>query len=281
MAPARGVLRRWVGVALGALSGAGYVLLAFSLLWGLNYRRPPLGTRLGIPSGGTAADLVATARWLARESARLAPAGPAGRPTRLPYRRRDLDARIEAAYTPTAAGRLVLEGRLGPAKPVLLSEVLSRLGLSGIYSPFTGEPNYNRLLPAAELPFAIAHEKAHQRGVAPENEANFAAFLALHAADDPYLRYAGFLNALAYVLGPVARTDPVAYQEIAGLIEGRPAADLEAMRVFWRRYRGPAQRVSRRVNDLYLRANRVPGGIRSYGAVTDLLVGWHRRRRGV
>ncbi len=61
--PRPGVLRRLAGVLSAALATGGYLLLAFSLLWGLNYRRPPLAERLGIPTGGSSGDLAATAVW--------------------------------------------------------------------------------------------------------------------------------------------------------------------------------------------------------------------------
>src|ERR1043166_6917252 len=53
-----------------------------------------------------------------------------------------------------------------PPKPVYFSGLMSRFGVSGVYSPFTGEPNYNTLQPDCDLPFAVAHEMAHQRGYA-------------------------------------------------------------------------------------------------------------------
>ncbi|MBI3945849.1 MAG: DUF3810 domain-containing protein [Armatimonadetes bacterium] len=271
------VRRLWRGL-LTLLSAAGYVAFAFSLLWGLTYRRAPMARRLGMATGGTAAELASAARWLATEAARLAPPGEADRPTTLPYPPEALHARIEEAFAQTPEMGEHVRAPLGPAKPVFLSGVLSRLGLSGIYIPFTGEPNYNRLLPDAELVFAIAHEKAHQRGIGPENEANFAAFLALRASPDPYLRYCGYLSAAGYALRALRRVDPDAHAEFRRILAGRPAADFGAFYRFWQRYRGPVQRVSNRVNDAYLRANRVPGGVQSYDAVTDLLVGYHRTR---
>ncbi len=277
--PRPGRARRGLAALAALTAGIGWGLFAFSALWGVNYRRPPLAQRLGIPVGGTPNDLARTARWLARETVRLAPSGPAEAPTALPYSLSELDARIEAAYARVEELGALPRRRLGPAKPVLASGLLCRLGLSGIYSPFTGEPNYNRLQPATDLPFAIAHEKAHQRGIAPEDEANFAAFLALHTSPDRYLRYSAALHAAGYVLGALAHADPQAYARLLPLVAGRPVADWSRSQAFWQRHCGPAQRVSQRVNDLYLRANRVPGGIQSYGAVTDLLVGYHRARR--
>lgn len=262
---------------LTGLSLAGYLLTLYTLSWGINYRRPPLSARLGIPTGGTAGDLAQAAAWLSASAGRLAPHGAPAQPTRLPYSRAELNALVDQAYARLGMPAVGFPGRLGSAKPVFLSGILSRLGLAGVFCPFTGEPNYNQMLPDAELVFSLAHEKAHQRGIAPENEANFAAFLALHASPDAYLRYCGDLNAAGYLLAPLRRTNAKGYDRAVALLEGRPLADFDAMRAFWRRYRGPAQRVATRVNDLYLKANRVAGGVQSYGAVTDLLVGYYRK----
>lgn len=268
-------VRRAYRALLTTLSAAGYATFAFSLLWGLNYRRPPLAERLRLPVGGTPEELVDTARWLACETARLSPPGEKHQPTQCPHSPEALHAQIEEAFARTKEIS-TLRGHLAPAKPVFFSNILSRLGLSGIYIPFTGEPNYNRLLPDAERVFAIAHEKAHQRGIAPESEANFAAFLALRASLDPYLRYCAYLNATGYLLRAVQRADPKTYGELAPILEGRPAADFAAIGRFWQAYRGPAQHMARRVNDAYLRLQRVSGGVQNYDAVTDLLVGYYR-----
>lgn len=268
---------RWLAGTTGrGIAAAGWILFAFSLLWGLNYRRVPLSERLGIPNGGTAEELAATARWLAGELARHAPPTEhRDRPAGPPYPWEELAAKVEDAYEALPVAGEGFPRRLGPAKPVHASGILSRLGLSGMFIPFTGEPNVNRLLPHPSLVAAVAHEKAHQRGITHESEASFAGFLALYQSSDPYLRYCGILEATGSVLGALARTDPEAFAEVARAIPATARADWARSREFWARYRGPAQRVSRRVNDLYLRANRVPGGVQSYGAVVDLLVGYY------
>ena len=64
------------------------------------------------------------------------------------------------------------------AKPFVGSRFLSYFQFTGFFFPFTGEANINVHSPAAFIPSTIAHELAHQRGVAAENEANFVAVLA-------------------------------------------------------------------------------------------------------
>ena len=53
--------------------------------------------------------------------------------------------------------------------------------------------------PMALLPATIAHELAHQRGVAGEDEANFVAVAACLADGDPTFVYSGALMAYVYL----------------------------------------------------------------------------------
>src|SRR5207248_11260701 len=129
-----------------------------------------------------------------------------GRGGHVPLARAELYAALDEAYR----AEPLLEGAAAPAvppKPVYFSGLMSRLGISGVYSPFTGEPNYNALQPDFDLPFAVAHEMAHQRGFAREDEANFIAFLVCTKASNAYVRYSGYLGALR-VLGVLFRVAP-------------------------------------------------------------------------
>ena len=62
-------------------------------------------------------------------------------------------------------------------KRVSFSRLMSRTNFTGFFFPFTGEANLNDDSPACLLPATIAHEMAHQRGIASEDECNFLAVL--------------------------------------------------------------------------------------------------------
>ena len=61
-------------------------------------------------------------------------------------------------------------------KQSLFSTPLSYMGFSGYLNPFTLEAHINSTLPKISLPITIAHEMAHQNGIAAENDANFMGF---------------------------------------------------------------------------------------------------------
>ena len=273
--------RRLARLGRGCWVAAGALYLVFLACWGLNYRRPPLAHLAGLGRpGGTAAELRALSGELviAADTLRQGIAEDAQGVMRLTDgRRAALDAAHEGLRR--AAARLrPLEGPRVRPKAALFSPVLSRLGIAGIFVPFTGEAHVNSTLPDADVPFAASHELAHQRGLAREDEANYAAAVACREHPAPEFRYSGALLSSAYVQAALASVDPHA----AAALEGRRSAgvqrDLRALAEWSRRYRSRLTDVSSRVNDTYLRTQGQELGVRSYGAMVDLLLA--ERRQG-
>lgn len=63
------------------------------------------------------------------------------------------------------------------AKPMLISPMMSSVGVLGYMGPFLNEFNLNRDLLAVQYPFTYAHEMAHVLGISNEAEANLYGFL--------------------------------------------------------------------------------------------------------
>jgi Protein of unknown function (DUF3810) len=268
------------GANLALVAGIGYGL--FLLLWGFNYARPPLAFLAGLPAvpaptselAELAADLVDRSN---RERAGLPEDG--GGVFRVEGGFPGVVGRVEAGYAPASVTMPLLTGPAARPKAVLLSGLLSRVGITGIYFPFTGEPNVNTTVPDVELPFSTSHEVAHQRGFAREDEANYVAYLACRHHPDGGFRYSGLLAASHYVLAALQAVDPAAVSRIQ---EGRSPAvrrDEAAIRAWIELYRGRANEVGRRVNDAYLKTQGQADGVRSYGRMVDLLLA--ERRQGV
>jgi hypothetical protein len=267
---------------LAIWTAAGVGLLAFLFAWGFNYARPPLRDRLDLDlSGLESAEVLTLAEAFvtrANASYELLAADPA-EPTAMPHPDRAADRLIDDAYRELALPGDVIVFTTSPVKGLISSALFSRIGISGIFVPFTGEPLFNRLMPAVSKPVAMAHEKAHQRGITDEGEANLAAVLACLTANDPYLRYAAELYASSALVAAAARYAPDEAQALAAEWASGPRRDLIAIREFWDRHRGVATRAATRVNDAYLRSNRVEGGVQSYGRVASMLVGLDRADR--
>jgi hypothetical protein len=264
------------------LWSAGLAFALFMLVFGFNYQRQPLAETLQFERRDpTPAEIEAISREIIgginRSYDESSPSVEGARGSRMPLSPAELYAVLEAAYR----AEPLLGGAAGagvPPKPVYFSGLLSRFGMSGVYSPFTGEPNYNALQTDCDLPFAIAHEMAHQRGFAREDEANFIAFLVCTKASNPYVRYSGYLGALR-VLGLLFRIAPERYREVAAALGEGPRADLKARAQFWARYSGRLANFSQGVNHVYLRVNGVRSGVRNYNEAASLIVGYYLKQR--
>ncbi len=265
---------RRILVTLWCAGGA--ALWAFLLLWGFNYARPSFEQRLGLstPPADPHVLLETGQRTAARTAALFETLGLESGPTRLPVSFSELDRIIDEGYRELQLPGDPIQSSTAPAKPLASSALFSYLGISGIFVPFTGEPSVNALQPDAALPLVLAHEKAHQRGITHEGEANFAAFLVCsRKGAPPYLRYAAYLFATQYLLGEAAQYLPP--EEVSAAwdrLGSGPLADVRALRDFWMRYQGIASELTAEVNDSYLRALRVPEGAASYDTVVRLLL---------
>lgn len=157
------------------------------------------------------------------------------------------------------------------AKPVLLSRLLSYIRYTGFFFPYTAEANLNADSPACLLPSTIAHELAHPRGVAREDEANFCAVVACLESGDEDYRYSGALLAYIYLGNALYRADYGAWREVYSTLSENVRADLRANNDYWARFETPAADVSEKVYESFLQTYGDDRGMQSYGACVDLL----------
>lgn len=272
------------------VAGAGLGL--FLLVFGLNYQRRPLAETLQFERRDpTPLEIETISRAVvdgvnrnfeeSEPGVRVSspgfqdgsPRGGGAGGSSLPLSRAELYAVLEEAYGAEPLLRGAFDAGV-PPKPVYFSGLMSRFGVAGVYSPFTGEPNYNTLQPDCDLPFAVAHEMAHQRGYAREDEANFIAFLVCTKSSNPYVRYSGYLGALR-VLGVLFRIAPERYRDVVAALGEGPRADLRARAQFWARYQGRLANFGQGVNHVYLTINGVRSGVRNYNEASALIVGYY------
>jgi hypothetical protein len=261
---------------LELLSWGAMVVLVFTILFGIDYDIPELASRLQWRGADEATFLEASraAVDLGNETYREAfGTADLGGPSPLPGDGR-VDHQIDAGYD-RLAERLgmgaAFRASRGGAKPVLLSPLMCRLGLSGFYFPLTGEANFNTMVPACERALTIAHEKAHQRGIAREDEANFMGALACLYADEPALHYGGAFFAENELLRELSRRRAPELADLLGRRAPGVVRDAQEVNRFWRRYRGVASDVSNAVNDRYLKSQGIREGTRSYEESAHLL----------
>ena len=202
----------------------------------------------------------------------------------MPYSINEMNKKLLNAYEKASATYDFIPTMYSRVKPVMMSKLMSYTHITGVYSFFTGEANINVDFPDYTIPFTAAHELAHQRGIAREDEANFVAFLVCSMSDDSYIRYSGYLSLLEYVSNAYYYADTS--KDHSDYLELRRSLDLnvryeqKAYNEFFDKYRDSvASDVSGAVNDAYLQSQGVKEGSASYGMVVDLAVAYYKDRK--
>ena len=162
-------------------------------------------------------------------------------------------------------------------KPLLFSRLLSQFNYTGFYFPFTGEANINVDVVPCLIPATIAHEMAHQRGVASEQEANFVAVLACAESGNAAYAYSGWLFGFIHLGSALYRYSPDDYFDLAARLPEGVRADLNANNAYWAQFETKAAAVSEKVYDAMLKGYGQTLGVQSYGAVVDLLIAYARQ----
>lgn len=133
----------------------------------------------------------------------------------------------------------------------------------------------NMDFPLALFPSTVAHELAHQRGVAKEQEANFAAVLASLAYGDADYCYSACLLAYTHLGNALYRADREAWREIYESLDENVMADFAAAREYWAQFETPVQELTNSVYEGFLQSYGQKLGMKSYGACVDLLVNYY------
>ncbi|MBE6633502.1 MAG: DUF3810 domain-containing protein [Ruminococcaceae bacterium] len=197
----------------------------------------------------------------------------------MPYSYGEMNRKLMDAYDRYTATHTFPDHFYSRVKPVMLSEPMSYTHITGVYTFFTGEANVNVNFPDYCIPYTAAHELAHQRGVAREDEANMIAFLVCMESDDPYIRYSALLNVYEYLASALYSADKELYQAVSGQLSDEIVQEEIAYSVFFDQYReNIAADISEATNNAYLQSQGAPEGTRSYNMVVDLTVAYYRDR---
>ena len=268
----------WLGYGSSLLLLCGCLFTIYTFFCGINYGHTSFAEKYHLESGQyTLAELTSLCNELtdqlntlsdsvARDSDGLADMG------------KDLQDRARAAMSSLGASYPELSGYYPQPKGLLFPAFLSVQNLSGIYSPFTIEANYNSAMVSYNLPFTICHELSHLRGFMQEEEANFIGFLACVSTDDTAFNYSGYLLGWIYATNELYEADYDTFEEIYSRLSDNVKADLSANSSFWSRYDNKVAEVSGQINDHYLKANGQSDGVKSYDRMVDLMITWFRSK---
>ena len=191
--------------------------------------------------------------------------------TVMPYNFHEMNKKLNEAYKNMLEKHRLFKRIYSRVKPVILSEQMSKMHITGIYAFFTGEANLNVDFPDYNLPFTAAHEMAHLMGVGREDEANFVAFLVCIYSDDDYIRYSGLMNMTEYIGNALYKADKDRYYEVMKAAPAIVNQEMAAYSRFFDKYRNTKiSKVANTVNNSYLQAQGQEQGVKSYGFVVDL-----------
>lgn len=259
-----------------------FILLLYSLFvftFASGYRGSTLDRKMKIETVAVGEkDLYDTALWLIDEIDALAPeiSSDAYGASVMPFGFDRMTEEICASYESLRDRYHFIPYSSGRAKPVAMSHAMSYTRILGVYTFFTGEANVNTNFNDFSTAFTAAHEMAHQRGFAREDEANMMAFLACTNSDVPYLRYAGYFEMLRYVLSALSSSSSMYYAEAWYRTPVFARLDQELYEAKFSPYRDSVVgNVSGSVNDAYLKLQGTEGK-KSYGLVVDLAVALYR-----
>jgi hypothetical protein len=262
--------RRAIGrFALDAIATAALVYLLFFGFWGLNYRRLPVTAGLDYDAGRVRqASVDALAGRAVRELNRLH--GPAHSALIADASPAALRVRLAPAFA--EAQRVIGASHLAtPGRPKwsIVSPFFRLSGVDGMVNPLGLEVLVNPDVLPVERPFVLAHEWGHLAGWAKESEASFLGWITCQRSDD-LARYSAWLDIYVHLTRDVS---PATRSAVNAALADGPREDLAAIALRLTRVQPAVARASWATYDRFLKANRVPEGVRSYDDVVRLVVG--------
>lgn len=269
-------LKRLYKTILPLLSFALLVYALFSVFWGTYYYADDFISRSGLKNEKISVEQLKTVTQyfadMANEYSQKVERDEKGfyRPDREEIMRMspDLYENIEDEFP-------CLEGKALRAKGFKFSKILSYTDFTGFFFPFTGEANVNVDFPQNLFPSTVAHELAHQRGIAKEQEANFAAVLSSLEYGQEDFVYSAALLAYTHLGNALYKADHEAWKEIYSSLNDYVLLDFAENRAYWKQFEGPAQSTMNTVYEGFLQSYDQKLGMKSYGACVDLLVNYY------
>lgn len=265
------LLRRTAGLA--AILAAGYA--GFCLLWGVNYYGDSFSDQSGLQAEPiTVSRLAGTARLFADLVNQYAPLTKRDENGLLDISRSEILKQTDHLYDSIGEEFPFLLLDMPRPKTILCSRVMSLVNFTGFYFPFTGEANLNADSPTCFFPCTAAHEMAHQRNIAPEQEATFVAILTCLKSDIPEFQYSGALMGYLYLANALYDADRDAWREVSGMLGTEAQADLSANNAYWAQFKTPVNTAAETVYNSFLQGYGQELGTKSYGACVDLLAAY-------
>jgi hypothetical protein len=150
------------------------------------------------------------------------------------------------------------------SKPLWSSWLYTEFHITGVHFGPSTESMFNALMPDALLPYTLAHEIVHAKGVMREDDANLVAMYIMLSSDLPYLRYSGY-HATIYAMLNLMRYigDDQGYRRAVSQLHPSILKDYSYGTSFWENF-DLLNTFATWVNDTYLRLFGQADGVGSY-----------------
>lgn len=251
------------------LNALGWVLALFLLLWGYNYTCPD-----ALPAHynqtPTTEDLYAFGLKVAKTA------------NTAREQCTDVNTMIDNDVIRTAVEAFAQQhgfptiGKV-KCKEVDMGGVMRRLGVAGIYFPFTGESYCDATFPPLVKMFIKAHEMSHGYGVTDEGEADYFAYKALrYHTGEPVLSYVAELELLRSIRSKLYFSNDSLRQVLDSSLNHKVLEDLRVIRENALQYQEffPGAQIA--MNDNYLKLMGVEQGVKSYERFVEYI--WHESK---
>ena len=200
--------------------------------------------------------------------------------TLIPHSYSELVYKLNNAYEKATKKYDFLSDFYSYPKPLAISSLMPYTRISGFYTFFSGEANVSTAYPDFMLPYTMAHEMAHQRGIAKEDEANFIAFLVCMESDDSYIRYSGYTEVFNYLLDSLYTADYNLYKKVYDDTPRIYKKEYSAYIDFIRDTTAKSvSNVTETINNTMLQSQGQSAGSDSYNLVTELAAAYYKKEQ--
>ena len=261
---------KWGWYGLRVLQFAALLYVFFYLVWGFNYFRPKIETRVGWakPKADEAVFRSILDSIIVHTNSSYNSVSSSDYP--------EIDQLVEESYRKNSR-ELGINYPNGSRRPktMLLSSFFAKSGVSGYFGPFFNEIHLNYYLLPIEYAFVLAHEKAHQFGITNEAEANMAAFVVCTTSGDRRLQYSGYVNLMVYFLSDAGQLKDI--KDYIRKIEKPVILDLRFQRRHWQGLQNKTlDKVQTVANNAYLKTNHIEEGVKNYNQVVGLVISYYQ-----
>ena len=251
----------------------------FNLVWGLNYYRKPIAENFAIRDSVQTSEVIDLAERLIVKTNQLQfeLTSDSTKRVQVPYSRNEIFDKTVDGYKQLQKQLPFLKYSHRSLKKSMFSTLASYMGIGGYLNPFTNEAQVNALTPEFRFPVVSGHEVGHQVGYSKENETNFIGYLVTMKNEDHYFQYSASAYALSHCLSAIRRSDKEKFDELYAKVNVGVQENYRELYEHNLEFVNPFEPIFKSIFSTFLKANQQKDGIKSYGKIVELMVGYHEK----